>query len=87
MRPISILALQENDENVQFHMDCIINCETSDIEATGLELPLGNAKVEIVRTQFDSKMAKLLSGAGGAQCQLCTARFSQIHDKEFVREG
>ena len=69
MRPISILALQENDENVRFLMDRIINSETSDIEATGLELTLGNAKVEIVRTQFDSKMAKLLSGAGGAQCQ------------------
>ena len=87
MRPISILALLENDENVLFLMDRIINSETSDIEATGLELTLGNAKVEIVRTQFDSKMAKLLSGAGGAQCQLCTATFSQIHDKEFVREG
>ena len=46
-----------------------------------------NAKVEIVPTQFDSKMAKLLSGAGGRQRQLCTALFSQIHDKEFVREG
>ena len=50
-----MLALQENNENVLFLMDSIINSETSDIESTGLELPLSNANVETVRTQFDSK--------------------------------
>ena len=30
-------------------------------------------------------MAKILSGAGGASCQLCTASFAQIHDISFAR--
>ena len=36
---------------------------------------------------FDGKMGGLLSGAGGAHCQLCTATFKQLHDLELIREG
>ena len=32
-------------------------------------------------------MAPILSGAGGANCQLCIATLKQIHDLEFVLEG
>ena len=40
-----------------------------------------------IRSHFDTKMAKILSGAGGASCQLCTASFAQIHDISFVNTG
>ena len=32
-------------------------------------------------------MAKLLSGSGGAHCQICTTTFAQAHDIDFVRDG
>ena len=32
---------------------------------------------------FDGKMSGILTGAGGAKCQLCTATFDQLHDLEF----
>ena len=36
---------------------------------------------------FDGKMAGMLSGAGGAHCQLCTANFNELHDLELVHSG
>lgn len=38
--------------------------------------------IDIIRSMFDSKMATLISCAGGANCQLCTV----IHDELKVRE-
>ena len=32
-------------------------------------------------------MAQILSGVGGASCQLCTAMFTQIHDIDLVKDG
>ena len=32
-------------------------------------------------------MAKILSGAGGAPCQLCTATSDQIYDIDIVKDG
>ena len=32
-------------------------------------------------------MDKILSGVGGASCQLSTATFTQIHDKNIVKDG
>ena len=32
-------------------------------------------------------MAQILSGAGGAVCQFCTATFGQIHDVDIVNDG
>ena len=32
-------------------------------------------------------MSGILSGAGGAECQLCTATFKDLHDIELVRSG
>ena len=87
MRPIAIVALQESDENVSFIMDSVINTETSIIEETGLDLTRGKAQVEIIRSQFDTKMAKLLRGSGGAHCQLCTATFAQAYDIDLARDG
>ena len=36
---------------------------------------------------IDGKMAKLLDGAGGSSCQLCTASKCQLKDLYFVRTG
>ena len=68
-------------------MDSLINQETSTIEECGLILHNDHAEVKIIRSQFDTKMSKILSGAGGASCQLCTASFAQIHDISFVNTG
>ena len=84
--PISIrpiLSLPENEDNVYFLMDTMINEETALVEENGLKLANGLAKVTI-RSMFDSTMGKILSGAGGACCQLCTATFMQIHDKKLL---
>ena len=40
--------------------------------------------IRIVRSMFDTKMAQILSGAGGANCQVCTAKFDQIREIDFV---
>ncbi|KAI6648319.1 hypothetical protein LOD99_12128 [Oopsacas minuta] len=86
-RPVALLALPENEESVKFLMDSLINNETSTIEESGLCLHNGNAEVKIIRSHFDTKMAKILSGAGGANCQMCTATFQQIHDISIVQNG
>ena len=86
-RPVALLAIPENEENVKFLMDSLINQETSTIEENGLSLSNGHAEVKIIRSHFGTKMAKILSGAGGASCQLCTASFAQIHDISFVNTG
>ncbi|KAI6651332.1 Dna-mediated transposase [Oopsacas minuta] len=68
-RPVALLALPENEESVKFLMDSLRNNETSTIEESGLCLHNGNAEVKIIRSHFDTKMAKILSGAGGANCR------------------
>ena len=72
-RPVALLAIPENEENVKLLLDSLINQETSTIEESGLSLRNGHAEVKIIRSHFDTKMAKILSGAGEASCQLCTA--------------
>ena len=68
-------------------MDTLINKESTQITENGLELTSGFCAVEIQRSQLDGKMAKILSGAGGACCQFCTATFKQIHDPDIVKDG
>ena len=88
IRPVTILALPENQENVSFLMKTMINTETADMEDNGLELMSEiHASVEVIRSQVDGKMAKILSGAGGASCQFCTATFKQIHEVDIVKDG
>ncbi|KAI6646992.1 hypothetical protein LOD99_8991 [Oopsacas minuta] len=36
---------------------------------------------------FDGKMAAILSGAGGASCQMCTATHKDLKDRNLVLEG
>ena len=68
-------------------MDTYINPETNLIEQEGIELPQGLIKVKVLRSMFNGKMSGILSGAGGAKCQLCTATFKDLHDVELVRSG
>ena len=72
---------------MSYLMDSHINPETTAIEQEGLVLERGIVKVKVLRTMFDGKMSCILTGAGGAKCQLCTATFNQIHDLEFVKSG
>ncbi|KAI6661435.1 hypothetical protein LOD99_13307 [Oopsacas minuta] len=87
VRPMALVAQKENKKNTKFLMDLMINPEVTNIEKDGLELPYGNVRVEILRTMFDGKMFGILSGAGGASCQLCTASFAELTDLELVRSG
>ena len=87
IRPVVLISMKENEENVRFLMHSYINPETAEIEQNGIELPQGHVKVNIVRSMFDGKMSGILTGAGGARCQLCTASFKEIHDKDMVSSG
>ena len=84
-RPVLLLAKSENHENVEFLMKEFINTPTNFLEKDGIELADGHCHVKISRTMFDGKMSKILSGAGGASCQLCTATHLQLKDLELIR--
>ena len=68
-------------------MDTLINKESTQSAENGLELTSRICQVEIQRSQLDGEMAKILSEAGGACCQFCTATFKQIHDSDMVKDG
>ena len=87
VRPISLICQKENEENVKFILDTIINPEVTLIEKEGIILPNGQIIVEIKRTMYDGKMSAILSGAGGASCHLCTTQFNQLKDLDFIRAG
>ena len=65
----------------------MINAETSELESMGLQFPEGKVNISISRSMFDGKMVGILSGAGGAKCQLCTATNEQIKDLTLIRSG
>ena len=68
-------------------METLINPETDHIMEDGFNLGGGQINVKIIRSLFDTKMAGLLDGAGGASCHLCTATESQIKSLEWVESG
>ena len=68
-------------------METIINPEVTEIERDGFSITGGQVKVKILRTMLDGKMSQILSGAGGANCQLCTATYVQLKDLELIRTG
>ena len=52
----------------------LINPETNIMKSEGFNLQNNEqVHVDIVRSMFDEEMALILSGTGGASCQLCTA--------------
>lgn len=87
VRPIVLVSQKENEANTKFLMDTMVNPEVRSIEQEGLLLPQGNVQVKVLRTMFDGKMSGILSGAGGANCQLCTANLAELKDIELVRSG
>ena len=86
-RPIALISLKENHENVDFIMKTLINHDTSKIEHSGFDTIRGHVNVKILRSLFDSKMAATLSGAGRANCQLCTANHNQLKDMDLISDG
>ena len=55
------------------------------IENEGLHFPQGTVQTKIIRSMLNGKMSDILSGAGGAHCQLCTDNLDEIKDLEIVR--
>ena len=60
-RPVTILAQPENEVNVKFLFDSMIDAETSLIEVSGLSLENGHADLTMIRSHFDTKMAQILT--------------------------
>ena len=69
--------MKENEANIRFLMESHINAETKIIDQEGIDLSQGFVNVKIHRSMFDGKMSGILSGAGRAKCQLCTATFEE----------
>ena len=64
----------------------LINPDTEKLQ-NGITLQNGVVKVEIVRSMFDGKMSAILSGAGGASCQMCTATHDDLKDRDLIEDG
>ena len=87
IRPVALLALGENRDNVEYLMDSTINRETKFLELNGVMLAAGKVNVDITRCLFDTKMAAILDGAGGVSCHLCTSTKDQLNDIELIQQG
>ena len=87
IRPVTLLAVKENKENVRHLLENYINPSVSEMQENGIHLAEVIVRVKLIRSMFDGKMAGILSGAGGAHCQLCTATFKQLHDIDLIRDG
>ena len=87
-RPVFLCAATECEKNVRIFMDEIINEDTEIMAKNGIDLTSGcHINVDIIRSMFDGKMSALLSGAGGASCQLCTATHKDLKDRELITQG
>ena len=86
VHPLSIFAVSENENNVRFLMESI-NFETEYLQKNGFQLPHRKCNVRIERSMFDTKMAGILDGVGGAACHLCTATKAQLKDKHLIQNG
>ena len=64
----------------------LINPDTEKLQ-NGITLQNGVVKVEIVRSMFDGKISAILSGAGGASCQMCTATHDDLKDRDLIEDG
>ena len=87
-RPIFLLAAKENENNIKQFMTDLINPETELMKNEGFSLGDNQqVHIDIVRSMFDGKMSAILSGAGGASCQLCTATHDELKDRELIIQG
>ena len=64
------MSQKENEENVKFLMDSMINLEVDSITENGILLPKGLINVIFLRTMIDGKMSGILRGSAGVHCQL-----------------
>ena len=87
-RPIFLLAAKESQVNIKQFMSDLINPDTDLMKSEEFILE-SNEKVlvDMVRSMFDGKMASILSGAGGASCQLCTAAHKELKDPDWIIQG
>ena len=87
-RPIFLCAAKENEANIRQLMADIINPDTDKLKNEGFNIPeIGHVSVDITRSMFDGKMSAILSGAGDASCQLCTATHTELKDQQLVLQG
>ena len=87
-RPIFLCSAKKNENNIRQLMTDLIYPDTDKMTSEGFILADNeHVRIDIVRSMFDSKMAGILSGAGGASCQLCTATHDQLKDRELVIQG
>ncbi|KAI6658821.1 hypothetical protein LOD99_15166 [Oopsacas minuta] len=69
-------------------MKDIINPETDQMKDQGFYFADDkHIFVDVVRSMLDGKMASILSGAGGASCQLCTATQKELKDRDLILQG
>ena len=85
-RPIFLCAAKESERNIRTFMEDLINPDTSKL-SDGISTEYGPIIVEINRSMFDGKMAAILSGAGGASCQMCTTTRKDLKDRNLVVDG
>ena len=85
-RPVFLCAAKESKDKIWKFMEDMINPETAKLR-TGLSLDRGLVVVDIIRSMFDGKMAAILSGSGGASCQMCTATHKDLKDRALVVDG
>ena len=86
-KPIFLCATKESEANIRELMSSLINPVTEEMKNNVLTLLQGKADVEIVRSMFDGKMSAILSGAGGASYQMCTAIHRDLKDRDLVIQG
>ena len=54
------------------------------LQTTEIQLKAGKVNVNITRRLFDTKMAAILDGVGGAPCHLCTCTRNQLMDIDLI---
>ena len=87
-RPVFLCAARECEQTIRTFKDELINKDTENMKQLGIDLSNGeHVNIDIIRSMFEGKMSALLSGAGGASCQLCTATHKDIKDREHVVQG
>ncbi|KAI6661757.1 hypothetical protein LOD99_9891 [Oopsacas minuta] len=69
-------------------MKDIINPETDQMKDQGFYFADDkHIFVNVVRSMLDGKMASIVSGTGGASCQLCTATQKELKDRDLILQG
>ena len=76
--------MKESEPNIRMLMCELINSDTDRMKLEGITLPEGFVHVKIVRSMIDEKMSGIISGAGGASCQMRTTNHEDLKDRELM---